>query len=91
MGVCNAERKEEEEEVARGGEEFWKGFAPVPMWCGPLIDGMFLLRLAIEDIEPGGRGAFNERVVILASRSFLLPVKGGASLSLPWVGDEDQE
>ena len=94
MDVCNVKREEEEEEeeqVAGGGEEFWKGFVPVPMWCGPLIDGMFLLRLAIEDIDPGERGAFDERVVILASRSFLLPVKGGASLSLPWVGDEDQE
>ena len=90
MGVCNAERKEEEEEVAGGGEEFWKGFAPVPMWRSPLIDRLFLLRLTIEDIGPGEPRAFDERVVILASRSFLLPVKGGASLSLPRVGDEDR-
>ena len=76
MGVC-ADRKEEEEDVVGGG--------------GPLIDRLFLLRMTIEDIGPGEPRAFDERVVILASRSFLLPVKGGASLSLPWVGDEDQE
>ena len=94
MGVCNAERKEEEEEVAEvagGGEEFWKGFVPVPMWRCPVIDELFLLRLAIEDIDPGERGAFDERVVVPASRSFLLPVGSVAFLSLPWVGDGGPE
>ena len=58
---------------------------------GPLIDRLFLLRMTIEDIGPGGRRVVNERVMVPAFRSFLLPVKNVAFLPLPWVGDEDRE